>query len=218
MVFLSLSVPVIGSFLVSFVRPIFYPRYLFFAMPFLCTLAGLGVGQLSSKAWRAVAIVGFVALSCRPLVAYYRAPFKEGEDWRGAVAYVASEQQSGDGIVFLSRLGHRPFEYYLDRTTARDEIIPIYPHSPWGSYTPVLADVQTESTSVAAAHLQSCERVWVILLWGGFHNPHQQSRPIKDVLERQFEEVTSRGFGEMLDVRLYQQVTTMKPPEGQGGR
>jgi hypothetical protein len=144
-----------------------------------------------------------VALSIPPLVAYYQAPIKEGEDWRGAVAYVVREQQQGDGIVFLSRYGRRPFEYYLDRSGAHDGIVPIYPGVAWGSYTPVLADLNIDSTSVAAERLQSYQRVWAILLWGGFENHHQEGGPLKVELEGTFDKAATHGSGEMLEVRLY---------------
>jgi hypothetical protein len=149
-------------------------------------------------------MVVLVALSIPPLVSYYRADLKEGEDWRRAVAYVVWAERPGDGVVFLSRYGRRPFEYYLRRLDDGSGLMPVYPAVPWGRDPPVLADLDAGSTAVAARRLEDGPaRVWVVLLWGGYENRHQDAQPLEAVLTREFEERARRAFGSELEVRLY---------------
>jgi mannosyltransferase len=205
LVLLWLCIPILGTFAASTMwTPSFLPRYLIVALPALVTVAALGVSRLNPRVLRAAALAVLIALSIPPLVSYYRADFKEGEDWRLAVAYVVRAERPGDGVVFLSRYGRRPFEYYLHRLDDGFGLTPIYPGMPWGRYTPVLADLDTGSTAAAATRLENgASRVWVVLLWGGFANRHQDPRPLEAVLTREFEQEARRAFGSELEVRLY---------------
>jgi mannosyltransferase len=205
LVLLWLGFPILGTFVASIMwTPSFLPRYLIVALPALVTVAALGVSMLNPRALRGAALAVLVALSIPPLVSYYRADLKEGEDWRRAVAYVVRADHPGDGVVFLSRYGRRPFEYYLRRLADGSALTPVYPGMPWGCYTPVLADLDIESTAAAATRLENgASRVWVVLLWGGFANRHQDPRPLEAVLTREFQQESRRAFGTELEVRLY---------------
>jgi mannosyltransferase len=200
-----LVVPIMGSFAVSLVRsPIFYPRYLVVALPPLVTIAGIGIAGLPRRWLQFTAGAILVALSIHPLLSYYRGHFNEGEDWRRAVAYVTQEAQAGDGVVFLSRYGRRPFEYYLRQFGGGADLTPIYPSMPWGGYVPVLTDVHIESSVTAAARLQSYRRVWVVLLWEGFRSVDEDPGPFTATLQSHYGEAARQAFGWQLEVRLYQ--------------
>jgi mannosyltransferase len=203
-----LCLPILGAYAISLMRaPIFFPRYLIVVLPALVTLAGIGIEGLRLRLLQVVAIIAIVGLALPPLLSYYRADFKEGEDWRGAVAFVAAAARPEDGIVFLSRYGRRPFEYYLQRTPAEAHLHSLYPSEAWGAYVPALADQHGEwSTSSAADRLKGgYERVWVILLWGGFDIPTEDATALEAELARDYRVVASRVFGlrEPL-VRLYE--------------
>jgi hypothetical protein len=165
-----LAVPILGSFAISLVRaPIFYPRNLIVALPALVTIAAIGIAGLCGRALQVVALLTVVALALPLLVSYYRTDFKEGEDWRRAVSYVVQGGRHGGAIVFLSRYGRRPFEYYLQRARSERVLRSVYPNFPWGTYTPVLADLTFESSTVSAAErLRAYHRVWVVLTWVDF--------------------------------------------------
>jgi mannosyltransferase len=200
-----LAVPILGSFAVSLIRsPIFYPRYLIVALPPLVTIAGIGIEGLRHRWLQVIATVTLVALSIHPLVSYYRGDFKEGEDWRQAFAWVTQAEQPGDGVVFLSRYGRRPFEYYLDRLHAGADLRPIYPGVPWGQYVPVLADMHIESAAAATRLQDGFQRVWVVLLWEGFHSVDENPSPLSTELQSHFQEEARQAFGWQLEVRLYQ--------------
>jgi mannosyltransferase len=199
-----LAVPVVGSFAISVSwTPLFLPRYLIVALPPLATIAAAGIAALPRSWLRAAGLALLVGLSFRPLLTYYAAHSKNGEDWRGTVAYIAREERAADGVVFLSRYGRRPFEYYRQRLGAT-LAIPVYPAVEWGAYTPVLADADIESTELAAIRLGLVyPRIWVVLLWEGFHSVHEDVGPLKAALDRGYRAVDERGFGWALRVRLY---------------
>jgi mannosyltransferase len=200
-----LAVPILGSFLISLVRsPIFYPRYLIVALPPLVTIAGIGIAGLPQRWLQLTAGAVLIALSIHPLFSYYRGDFVEGENWRGAVAYVTQASQPGDGVVFLSRYGRRSFEYYLGRFDAGAGLTPIYPSMPWGQYVPVLADEHIESSVTAAGRLQAYRRVWVVLLWEGLHSVDEDPGPFTARLGSSYSETARHAFGGQLEVRLYQ--------------
>jgi mannosyltransferase len=199
-----LGVPVMGSFGVSMIRPIFYDRYLIVILPALATLAAIGISSLKPRWLQSVTLAIIVALSLPPLLSYYGADYKEAEDWRGAVSYVARSAKPGDGVVFLSRYGRRPFEYYLERVDARAGLEPIYPGVTWGRYPPVLGDLNIESTTTAAARLpDGYARVWAILLWRGFESIHEDAGPLEAALNQHYRAAREQGFGSALRVRLY---------------
>jgi mannosyltransferase len=201
------GVPIIGSFAVSLLRsPIFYPRYLIVALPPLVTIASIGISGLRHRSLQLAAVAAIVVLSLPSLQSYYRSDFKEAEDWRRAVAYVAEGAQPGDGVVFLSRYGRRPFEYYLTRSHAETDLRPVYPDLAWGRYVPVLADLHLQrSTEAPAERLRTgYERVWVVLTWGGFANRDQDAEPLREALDRNYIIEGEGQFGAQVQVRLYQ--------------
>jgi mannosyltransferase len=204
-----LAVPILGSFVTSLVRsPIFYPRYLIVALPALVTMAGIGIGGFRHRSFQVIATGVLVALSIHPLLSYYGNSFKQGEDWRPAVAYVTGAERPGDGIVFLSRYGRRPFEYYLRRLNMGADLTPIYPSMPWGQYVPIFADMHAGSTTTAAARLQGgYQRVWVVLLWEGLQSVDENAGPLRSVLRSSYQDEAERAFGGELEVRLYRRIS-----------
>ena len=212
---LWLAVPVLGSFAISFARPIFYPRYLIIVLPALVTIAAIGISALPKLALRALAVGALFTLSSPVLLSYYRTPVKEGGDWRGAAEYVVREKQPGDGIIFLSSYGRGPFEYYADRLHRTSGLVPLYPDQPWGA-TPVLADRTAASTTMVAQRLHDVSRIWTLLVWGGFDSKAEDGAPIREVLEDSFEEVAGREFGPSVEVHLYERRMGNAP--GSGGR
>jgi hypothetical protein len=108
-------------------------------------------------------------------------------------------------VVFLSRYGRRPFEYYW-RTVDVEGVTPLYPGVQWDRYTPVLADRDIESTERAALRLErGYARIWVVLLWAGFGSVHEDAGPLKAAIDRTYQGVSERWFGPLLRVRLYVQ-------------
>ena len=152
-----------------------------------------------------MAACAVVVVAATPeLLFYYQSPVREGEDWRGAAAYVLRYKHPGDRILFLSLYGRRPFEEYLTRSNGQEGLVVVYPGVEWGAYTPILADLEVESTPAAAARLSTARRTWAVLLWGGFDNTNQDTRAFSTTLEMDFKEATREQFGPRVEVRLYE--------------
>ena len=203
-----LVVPVVGSFVTSAVVPTFIPRYLVVAVPPLAILCAIGVVDLGTRFIASIALVGILLLNGMGLAAYYGGTYKEGENWRAAVGHIAEEARKGDGAIFLSRYGRRPFQYYLrQHGGAGAEIIPIYPSAAWKDYRSALADLDVETTQRAASILSqgepSYDRVWVVLLWRGFGTWHEDGRTVEKALEHSYQLREDQSFGSALRIQLY---------------
>jgi mannosyltransferase len=204
LILLWLVVPVLTSFIVSvLLTPSFFPRYLLVVLPALVIIAAIGVSSLPSLSLQALALVGLLTFSIPPMLRYYGADFKEGQDWKGAVAYVVEGERPGDGVVFLSRYGRRPFEYYLERSGGFD-LEPIYPRMGWGHYVTVLSDLHIEPTPAAVARLPEFKRVWVVLVWRGFATINENGEAFRTAFAHGYQVDASHSFGPALEVRLYQ--------------
>ena len=199
-----LVVPLLGSFLTSMVQPMFLPRYLIVALPALPVLAAVGISGLPTRPVRMLAVGVLVGLTIPGLLSYYRADYKEREDWRRAAAYVLAGHQAGDQVVFFSRYGRRPFEYYSRNDPRQAALLPLYPSVTWGSYTPVLDDLELEPTGPVIERLREGRKVWVVLLWAGFGSEHEGGRAVEAALRRRYRELERRQFGSVLQVRLYE--------------
>jgi mannosyltransferase len=199
-----LIVPVGASYIASYAIPMFYPRYLIVALPPLVTIAAFGARKLGHRVLSVAACAVVVVAATPELLFYYQSPVREGEDWRGAAAYVLRNKHPGDRILFLSRYGRRPFEEYLTRSNGQEGLVVVYPGVEWGAYTPILADLEVESTPAAAARLSTARRTWAVLSWGGFDNTNQDTRAFSTTLEMDFKEATREQFGPRVEVRLYE--------------
>ena len=203
-VLLWLAVPVVTTFAISFVRPMFYPRYLIVVLPALVTAAAIGISRLPYALLRAVTIGMLVVLSLPALRAYYGTSIREGGDWRAATAYVAREERRGDGIVFLSRYGRAPFEYYSNIPTTDAGLMPVYPGEALDGSARFLGYLESESNVGVAERLDSVTRTWAFLSWRGFDSRADDGAPIRRALEGGFTETSRREFGPSLEVRLYE--------------
>ena len=105
--------PLVGEWLVSLFRPIFYDRTLIWTTIPLYLLLALGICQLSYRSFvlTALAMVATVnGLSIRE----YHVRFQK-EQWDEAAAYVSDRVQAGDLILFHATWVQIPFDYYLNR-------------------------------------------------------------------------------------------------------
>lgn len=137
------------------VGPIFVGRYLLFAVPLLCVLAGAGLTALRLPvALVAVLVVGVLGLPLQSEVRREHSPF----DYRAAAAVVGANEEPGDGIVYAPRGGWQlvdiGLEYYLRGRAPRDVL---------------LAESETQDASLwatecadPAACLKGVTRVWVV--------------------------------------------------------
>jgi mannosyltransferase len=201
-----LLIPIALGAVISLMWPIFVTRYFIVCLPALVMLIAVGLAVVRPVARVAVLLV-VLLLAAQGLGIYYAQDHKEGENWRGLVQHVAEEAQRGDRVLFLSRFGRRPFEYYLERHPGlASSLTPEYPSMPWGEYPPVVAEAQVGATSTPARELEADEpaRVWVVLLWGGFRTGDDDGAPFQQVLMRHYVETDHLFFGRYLKLGLFE--------------
>jgi hypothetical protein len=97
-----LIVPLVGTLLVTFlIQPVHQARYLIAILP----PAAIIVARNSRLVVAGYLVLSFVAIS----YVYWERP---KADWRAAAAYVSSEVEPGDGIVFAPSFIRTTFGYY----------------------------------------------------------------------------------------------------------
>jgi mannosyltransferase len=106
-------------------RPIYLDRYLLVAAPAFALLAAYALVGFG-RPLRAVAVAAVVVATALGLVAWYSSSEDgnwRGEDWRGAVAYVAEHRAPGEAVVVAPWSAAPSARYYgvepVDTSTAR---------------------------------------------------------------------------------------------------
>lgn len=107
--FLCLILPGLLSFSVSYLKPIFFYRYLIISLPAFIVLVARGL-DLVRFPWPPIVFVLVMGLSVAAVSRTYTAE----EDWSGACQYLLSQAQSGDAVVFNGH-GRMPLDYYRQR-------------------------------------------------------------------------------------------------------
>jgi mannosyltransferase len=150
--------PIVTMFCLSFMEPIFYPRYLLMCVPGAVLLAAQGFVIWEERLPRA-AIVARAAFLLMILLAicttavYYKSFKAYGNDWQGVTRYLLSKQEPGDAIVFYTFTGHREFEYYVGREREAGKAI----------VTPdVLYPISLDRKSIEQRSMPY-RRVWLVL-------------------------------------------------------
>jgi 4-amino-4-deoxy-L-arabinose transferase-like glycosyltransferase len=121
-----LVIPLLSTFLVSFVKPVFVSRFLIVALPPFVLLAAAGLALVRPRWLFGLTLVDVAALSVRAVFLWYEDYRKE--NWRAAVSYVLSNAQSGDGLVFIPSRMRTPFQVYVEMLEADVSTpTPVYP-------------------------------------------------------------------------------------------
>lgn len=110
---LWLVLPVVLTFVLSWIKPVFLPRFLIVTLPAWCLLAAIGIAKMRPRLIGAAAGVLLVALSVPTIEHLYAAGLDQpNEDWRNATAYVLHRSQATDGAIFYSSQCRLPFDFY----------------------------------------------------------------------------------------------------------
>jgi mannosyltransferase len=111
--------PWAAALVISIARPIFLDRYLVVAAPAFAMLAAVAVMSVAVRA-RAAAIAAAVIATGLGLALWYSEDEPgnwRGEDWRGAVAFVADRRAEADALMLVPWWAHDAPEYYGARVT-----------------------------------------------------------------------------------------------------
>jgi hypothetical protein len=107
-----LLVPILLILSISVWNPAFVPRFLIISLPPFILLAAYGISQLR-RTWLVAAFLCLIAgLTVHGLLPYYHSP---GEDWRGVVDYVSSNDTSRDAATFSPFYFIEKFSYYFQK-------------------------------------------------------------------------------------------------------
>jgi uncharacterized membrane protein len=155
-----LLAPMLVVYLVSTRFPLFQPRYLLWSSPALILLMGLGVARLMDegrvgRVAGAAALVIVSAVSLSGVLSQWVNPIRP--DLRGAAAYLVSNMQPGDALVFQIPYGRHSFSYYAERNGKPLDQTRIL-EAPFTNYGMDEAQVAGELTQVTAG----ARRVWLI--------------------------------------------------------
>ena len=135
LIFLSLwlVLPIAVVFILSLVKPVFLYRYMIVCLPALCLLAAYGITGVKplTKLLGGILLTAITALSLIADSGLYAHGLDQPlEDWRSATAYILSESQSGDAIIFYTAQGRMPYEFYAQKSTAAKPAIIFPAHDP----------------------------------------------------------------------------------------
>jgi mannosyltransferase len=110
-----LLTPMILPLIISLWAPIYQVKYAIAASPAFYLLAARGLSSLRQRRLRALALAFAVGISLAGVAGYYTYPLKE--QWREASAYVQSNYEPGDLILFNDCFRVVPFNYYSGKKT-----------------------------------------------------------------------------------------------------
>jgi mannosyltransferase len=195
-----LLIPVVSSFVVSYVTPIFLDRYLIVSLPALAILAARGLLAIPWRMAAAAVVVLMVGLSSVGLYRYYTG---DKEEWRAAVRHVLEDVETGDGIVIFAGRVRKPFEYYVDLFDAESLAPePIYPSAEWGEFGS--GGLEAAKPALFEGLGETYPRVWLVL------SHHQagasvtkSTAAIQSSLAADYEVAGTKGF-KKIQVVLYE--------------
>ena len=109
----TFATPLVGEWLVSLRRPIFYDRTLIWASFPIYLLLAAGMRQLRHRPFTLAAALIVLAVNTLSLHEYY--VHFEKEQWDDAAAFVAERVEPDDLILFNATWTQIPFDYYFHR-------------------------------------------------------------------------------------------------------
>jgi uncharacterized membrane protein len=111
-VLIWLALPIAASYLISFVSPIYAPRYLIVIAPALYLLIAVGVERVASRFWPAAPLaLAVLAVTAAPVLsAAYTVPLKE--DYRRAAGFLKEQARPDDAVVIMAGYLEYAFIYY----------------------------------------------------------------------------------------------------------
>ncbi len=212
-VFSLIVLPVIILFAVSFVKPVFTPRYFIIFLPFYTFLAAIGIEHFKKRWLIFGAIAVLVFISSFSLWGWYSSDesqeINQNEDWRGVTSYIISNAETGDAIIFYHPMIRLEYEYYINRMeTPQNAPVPVhYCYSDEEELNiyylpPGLThghDIPDPDGSILD-RLSGYERVWLVLSHGSDRGNINQAQLLGDILQEKYGTVREIEFN--LDLRV----------------
>jgi mannosyltransferase len=185
------AVPLILTFLVSLVRPVYQLRTVLAAAPAFYLLVGWGVTRAERRWINLVFLTPTLILVLAALVNFYADPAYAKPPWRQAAQSIAAQALPGDVIVHTSSGSYLPFLTYRQTVPQR-----------WLPDDPEILSGNEPSQSIVEAlggrpqpmeqTVEGFDRVWLVVALDHAVE-HQQAQ--KESFDRQYELLDSQSNG-----------------------
>jgi mannosyltransferase len=199
--------PIALTLLVSFIKPVFFDRFMAVSAPALALLAGAGMAKLDQPRLRGLfpaSLVVMLGLSVWGGYRYANSPASQGDDWRQAIEYILAGPREGDAVFFYRASGVWPFEYYARQEMAKRRVAA----SPVVIFPVDTSNPQQEPDEEHVRLLiKGRKRIWLVLQhYQGLRERQTAEEAIKRVLDdgyRISEERQFDGISGAVHVLLY---------------
>ncbi len=171
-----LVAPVVLTFAVSLVRPMFLAPYLIICVPALVLFGTAAIARLRRPVLVGLFVVPLVWLSATQVFVFYGR--ERGENWRDLARYVLASARPGDAVVFYPYYAGVPFEYYRRQSG-------------------VAGPVDLKGQSLAGR-----QRIWLVIRESDAAANSSEFRQLQASLAERYSVVDRRGF-HRVGVRLY---------------
>ena len=199
--------PILLTILLSFARPVFYPRYMIFCLPAFLILLAAGLASLPSRWLSAAAVIVVLVLTLRTMPFVYAHDFEDERDGAGtATNFILDHARPADGIIFHIPQARVPYQFFCSLRAGRpcgtEGFGPdiLYPrHGPQLEYLDLKSKLSPDLLrSIIAAR----PRIWVVLMYNGPKLPDPTAVLLKQTLPQYYLHVQSRQFPKV-EVLLY---------------
>jgi mannosyltransferase len=113
-----LLLPIALTFILSFARPVFLPRYMIFCLPPFIILAAAGLARLRPSWVLAAALTGTLLLSMQGILFIYGHDFDNERDAAGAATnFILDHSEPGDALILHGAATRAPYEFFLSQRT-----------------------------------------------------------------------------------------------------
>jgi len=208
---LWLLFPIGLTVVLSFVRPVFVPRYMSFCLPAFLLLAAAGVARLRWRWLSAATLALLLLLGWQGALFVYEHDYDDERDAAGAATnFVLDHARPGDGIIFHIPQIRVPYEFFRSLRAGTDTASPsftsafgpdiVYPHNAPGlDYRDFKSKLSADAVRTGA---RSHGRIWVFLMYNGPKLPDPTAVLLGEVLPQYFPKVQRWQFTKV-EVRLY---------------
>lgn len=189
--------PIISTFAVSMIKPMFIDKYLIISLPAFILLIAVGISKLK-RLWLVIAIAWILSgFSTMATLDMYEGQKKE--EWREICNLVLSLGKPEDALIFIMPYSKIPFYYYRQKQPSRPMpgyvYPPNFPGTERGKRTGNFPKLNAAVFRELASHH---ERVWVVF---GHHQWYSQTPQVKSWLAKNFKR-TKRWGGYVNDIEV----------------
>lgn len=166
--------PIVLTIGLSFLRPVFLPRFMIFCQPALVILVAAGIARLQ-RIWLIAPVFGLILMfALQGIYFVYGHDYDDQRDGSGeAVNYILDHTQTGDAILFHIAEARVPYEFFRSSRAGENTASPkstsrlgpdiLFPHfGPGIDYSDFKAKPIPE---ILRSELPNYSRVWVMFMY-----------------------------------------------------